>query len=72
MSAQVIEATHVATGKLYAVKILSKAQLIKLKKVKYATVEKDALVKLSGTHPGIVRMHAAFQDDTSICKSGCK
>ncbi|TBU23169.1 kinase-like protein [Dichomitus squalens] len=64
----VMEATHVATGKLYAVKILSKAQLIKLKKVKYATAEKDALVKLSGTHPGIVRMHAAFQDDTSLFK----
>nr|VWO94516.1 GlcNAc-PI de-N-acetylase [Ganoderma boninense] len=41
----VMEATHVNTGKLYAVKILSKAQLIKLKKVKYATVEKDALMK---------------------------
>ncbi|PIL23529.1 transporter [Ganoderma sinense ZZ0214-1] len=62
----VMEASHVNTGKLYAVKILSKAQLIKLKKVKYATIEKDALVKLSGKHPGVVRMHAAFQDETSL------
>lgn len=49
-------------------KILSKAQLIKQKKVKYASVEKDSLVKLSGTHPGIVRMWAAFQDETSLCE----
>ena len=64
---QVMEATHTATGKRFAVKILSKAQLIKQKKVKYATVEKDALAKLAGTHPGIVKMYAAFQDETSLC-----
>ena len=60
-------AVHPGTGKRYAVKILSKAQLIKQKKVKYANVEKDALAKLSGTHPGIVKMYAAFQDETSLC-----
>ena len=64
-----MEASHVGTGKRFAVKILSKAQLIKQKKVKYASVEKDALAKLAGTHPGIVRMHAAFQDETSLCES---
>ncbi|OJT13161.1 Serine/threonine-protein kinase ksg1 [Trametes pubescens] len=62
----VMEATQVMTGKRYALKILSKAQLIKLKKVKYATVEKDTLAKLSNGHPGIIRMHAAFQDETSL------
>ncbi|RPD56019.1 kinase-like protein [Lentinus tigrinus ALCF2SS1-6] len=62
----VMEAVHTGTDKRYAVKILSKAQLIKQKKVKYATVEKDALAKLSGTHPGIVKMYAAFQDETSL------
>ncbi|KAI0739082.1 kinase-like domain-containing protein [Daedaleopsis nitida] len=62
----VMEAIHVGTSKRYAVKILSKSQLIKQKKVKYASVEKDALVKLSSTHPGIVKMYAAFQDDTSL------
>ncbi|KAI9069845.1 kinase-like protein [Trametes sanguinea] len=62
----VMEAVQTATGKHYAVKILSKAQLIKQKKVKYANVEKDALAKLSGTHPGFIKMHAAFQDETSL------
>ncbi|EIW55248.1 kinase-like protein [Trametes versicolor FP-101664 SS1] len=62
----VMEATQVMTEKRYALKILSKAQLIKLKKVKYATVEKDTLAKLSNGHPGIIRMHAAFQDETSL------
>ncbi|KAI0631002.1 kinase-like protein [Trametes polyzona] len=62
----VMEAVQVLTGKRYALKILSKTQLIRLKKVKYATVEKDALAKLSGGHPGFIRMHAAFQDDTSL------
>ncbi|RDX47215.1 kinase-like protein [Lentinus brumalis] len=62
----VMEAVHTGTGKRFAVKILSKAQLIKQKKVKYASVEKDALAKLSGTHPGIVKMYAAFQDETSL------
>ena len=63
-----MEAVHAATQKPYAVKILSKSQLIKQKKVKYATVEKDALVKLSNTHPGIVKMYAAFQDESSLCE----
>ena len=63
-----MEATHTATGKQFAVKILSKAQLIRQKKVKYASVEKDCLVKLSGSHPGIVKMYAAFQDETSLCE----
>ncbi|KAI8976664.1 kinase-like protein [Trametes punicea] len=62
----VMEAVQTATGKRFAVKILSKAQLIKQKKVKYANVEKDALAKLSGTHPGFIKMHAAFQDETSL------
>ncbi|KAI0822930.1 kinase-like protein [Trametes gibbosa] len=62
----VMEGVQMLTGKRYALKILSKAQLLKLKKVKYATVEKDVLAKLSGGHPGVIRMHAAFQDETSL------
>ncbi|KAI0367671.1 kinase-like protein [Pilatotrama ljubarskyi] len=62
----VMEAFQTVTGKRYAVKILSKGQLIKQKKVKYANVEKDALAKLSGGHPGFIKVHAAFQDETSL------
>ncbi|TBU26984.1 kinase-like domain-containing protein [Dichomitus squalens] len=58
-----MEAIHVATGKTYVVKRLSKVWLIHLKKVGHATVKEYALVKLPGTHPGIVGMHAALQDD---------
>ncbi|TBU39914.1 hypothetical protein BD309DRAFT_1003436 [Dichomitus squalens] len=67
---QVMEAIHVATGKTYVVKRLSKVWLIHLKKVGHATVKEYALVKLPGTHPGIVGMHAALQDDIFLCELG--
>ena len=36
----------------------------------YAVVEKNALAILSsGNHPGIVRLHSAFHDSTSLCAS---
>ncbi|TBU56064.1 hypothetical protein BD310DRAFT_960479 [Dichomitus squalens] len=69
-SVQVMEAIHVATGKTYVVKRLSKVWLIHLKKVGHATVKEYALVKLPGTHPGIVGMHAALQDDIFLCELG--
>lgn len=46
--------------------MLDKKHIIREKKVKYVTVEKNVLNKLS--HPLIVRLSYTFQDDSSLCK----
>ncbi len=55
---------------MYAVKVLDKHHLQRNNKVKYAYVEKDSLARLSTAgHPGLVRLHWAFSDATSLCTS---
>ncbi|KAH7920898.1 kinase-like protein [Leucogyrophana mollusca] len=64
---EVVEAESLATSQVYAVKILSKSMLVAQKKVKSATIERDALLLLgSGGHPGFIRFYSAFQDSTSL------
>ncbi|OMH85641.1 3-phosphoinositide-dependent protein kinase 1 [Zancudomyces culisetae] len=60
----VVEATEVETEKIYAAKILDKRHIIKEKKTKYVTIERNVLHKLR--HPFIVRLHYAFQDKQSL------
>jgi 3-phosphoinositide dependent protein kinase-1 len=48
----------------YAVKILDKRHIVKEKKVKYVTIEKDVLHKLS--HPFVVKLYYTFQDQSSL------
>ncbi|KAF8586893.1 kinase-like protein [Ramaria rubella] len=63
----VVEAVHPPTSKVYAIKILNKAQLLKHKTTQSAVVEKNALALLSSEgHMGIVRLYSAFQDATSL------
>ncbi|KAH7908109.1 kinase-like domain-containing protein, partial [Hygrophoropsis aurantiaca] len=63
----VVEAVALATSQVYAVKILRKSLLVAQKKVKSATIERDALLLLgSGGHPGFIRFYSAFQDSTSL------
>lgn len=65
---QVVDGTHVSTGKHYAIKILNKAQLVKEKMSQSAVAEKNALATLSaGDHPGVIKLFSAFQDSTSLC-----
>lgn len=61
----VLAATDRSTGREYAMKVLSKHHIIKEKKVKYVTIEKDALNRLTD-HPGVVRLFYTFQDQRSL------
>eukprot|EP00696_Hemimastix_kukwesjijk_P018859 gnl/Hemi2/7919_TR2732_c0_g11_i1.p1 gnl/Hemi2/7919_TR2732_c0_g11~~gnl/Hemi2/7919_TR2732_c0_g11_i1.p1 ORF type:complete len:403 (-),score=65.14 gnl/Hemi2/7919_TR2732_c0_g11_i1:211-1419(-) len=48
-------------NKFYAIKILKKAHIIRLKQLDHILSEKNLLSRLA--HPFIVRMYASFQDD---------
>ncbi|KAG7004292.1 hypothetical protein G7Y79_00026g058760 [Physcia stellaris] len=61
----VMAATDRKTNREYAMKVLSKHHIIKEKKVKYVTIEKDALNRLT-EHPGVVRLYYTFQDQRSL------
>lgn len=50
---------------MYAAKILSKQQLKKENKAKYALTEKTILENLR--HPNIVRLYATFQTPNELC-----
>ena len=66
---QVFEATSITNQQVYAIKMLDKRHLQKEKKVQYASSERACLTKLgAGSHPGIIRLHSAFQDTSSLCK----
>ncbi|KZT08424.1 kinase-like protein [Laetiporus sulphureus 93-53] len=63
---EVVHVRHKATGEEFAIKIINKNHLKKYSKVQTAMAEKNALVKLGAVHPGIVRLHSAFQDQTDL------
>ena len=65
---QVIHGTHCATRQEYAIKVLDKGHLKRNNKLNTALAEKNTLVRLGSGHPGIVRLHWAFQDDWSLCE----
>lgn len=51
----------------YAIKVCSKTHIIKEKKIKYVTIEKNALTLLSQfKHPGIVNLHYTFHDQSNL------
>jgi len=52
--------THKQTGKVYALKIISKYETLKLKQVQHITAEKNILAQVS--HPFLVNYVASFQD----------
>ncbi|CAO3692100.1 unnamed protein product [Rhizopus stolonifer] len=54
--------------KLYAIKRLDKAHIVKNNKVKYVMIERDALSKMN--HPGIVKLYWTFKDNRSLSKNG--
>ena len=61
--------THRRTGQQYAIKIIDKNYLIRMKKKETALAEKNALVQLGAGHPGIVRLYLSYQDNYSLCES---
>ncbi|XP_043859579.1 putative 3-phosphoinositide-dependent protein kinase 2 [Dromiciops gliroides] len=62
--ATVVLARDLATSKEYAMKILEKKQIIKEKKVRYVTSERDVLAGLE--HPFIVKLYFTFQDKEKL------
>ncbi|KAJ3359473.1 pkb-activating kinase-like protein [Kappamyces sp. JEL0680] len=60
----VLYAREPLRNKEFAVKVLDKYHIIKENKVKYVTIEKDVLNKLS--HKFIVRLYYTFQDSSSL------
>lgn len=64
-----------ATGENFAIKMLEKAHLVREKKVKYATTERDILTLCYG-HPNVVKLSYTFKDDTylyyvmELCSNG--
>ena len=65
---QVMHGTHRSTRQEYAIKVLDKGHLKRNNKLNTALAEKHTLVRLGSGHPGIVRLHWAFQDDWSLCE----
>lgn len=63
-----IRATYIPNGKQFAIKVLDKGHLVRKQKMSVALVEKTALLRLAGGHPGIIRLHYAFHDEWSLCK----
>lgn len=61
----VMAATDRQSNKEYAIKVLDKRHIIKEKKVKYVSIEKDTLNRLTD-HPGVVRLYYTFQDMQSL------
>ncbi|KAF8626858.1 hypothetical protein AX15_004678 [Amanita polypyramis BW_CC] len=56
-------ATHIRTGQQYAIKVLEKSHLIRKNKMQTALAERKALAALGASHPGVVRLYYAFQDE---------
>lgn len=51
----------------YAIKVCSKKHIIRERKVKYVTIEKDLLNLLArGGHPGVVRLFCTFHDTDNL------
>jgi 3-phosphoinositide dependent protein kinase-1 len=67
-----MRAKYLATNKDYAIKILDKAHLRRHGKLNTVLAEKQALVKLGAgqSHPGIIRLYWAFQDEWSLRECG--
>lgn len=57
----VFKVTHASTGRVYAMKVVSKNFLHKTKQLKYAISESQVLRIVN--HPFIIKMHYAFQDE---------
>jgi len=55
---------HKESCKYYAMKVLRKAEIVRLKQVEHVTSERSILGKVS--HPHIVKLHKTFQDDKHV------
>lgn len=63
---QVYHATLEVSGEDFAVKVMDKRHIIRESKVQYVKLEKNILNQLD--HPGIVKLHFTFQDESNLCE----
>jgi len=61
---QVIEVIDKETNKAFAMKVLSKAHIVREKKMEYVKVERDAMCRLK--HANIVSLYLTFQDPGNL------
>jgi 3-phosphoinositide dependent protein kinase-1 len=61
---EVRRVTDLETGRDYAMKVLSKAHILREKKMEYVKVERDVMSRLS--HPNITRLALTFQDNDNL------
>lgn len=62
---RVVRAIKKGSGETFAVKIVEKRLLVREGKAKQAQTEKNVLARLKG-HPGMIRLHYTFQDETNL------
>lgn len=60
----VLQVAHRASGKVYAMKVLSKRKLIDMKHVGYTVVERDIMTRIE--HPFLVGLRCAFQTESKV------
>ncbi|KAH3744034.1 AGC/PDK1 protein kinase [Pelomyxa schiedti] len=60
----VMLATDKENGREVAIKVLEKAQIIRLNKQKYVITERDILCKLD--HPNVIKLYGTFRSETSL------
>lgn len=61
---QVLKVSDKETQKEYAMKVLSKAHIVKEKKMNYVKLERDVMTKLN--HPNVIKMLLCFQDPGNL------
>ncbi|KAH0785185.1 AGC family protein kinase [Histomonas meleagridis] len=61
---QVLEVTDKETGKKFAMKVLSKAHIVRENKMQYVKVERDVMTKLN--HPNVIKLCLTFQDPGNL------
>jgi 3-phosphoinositide dependent protein kinase-1 len=64
--AHVVQTTHIATGKQYATKIVSKRKVLQEDLLGMVKMEKMVLDRLD--HPNIIKLYGTYQDEEQLCK----
>ena len=55
------------TGRLYALKIMLKTDMLKRMQVMHVCSEKDILSQAAARNPWVVNLYASFQDKNYLC-----
>ncbi|OMJ84994.1 hypothetical protein SteCoe_13765 [Stentor coeruleus] len=61
---QVFKVRHIATGSLYAIKVISKAKILERNMVEQ--LKREVRIMYSINHPNIIKLHNHFEDDNNV------